>query len=537
MLSLTRRSAASGLLVFLACAGTLGAQGGNQPPAPVSPRPTLVVMLTVDQLRPDYLTMYERQFTGGFARLLRGGAVFLNGFQDHANTETAPGHASTLSGRFPRSTGIASNAAGVYDPQAVLVGARGAPASPFRFRGTTLTDWIRYASPSSRALSVSRKDRGAILPLGRAKQPTFWYAESNGSFVTSNYYADSLPGWVQAFNARRLPHQWAGKSWELLLDPSQYAEPDTVVTEAGGRGYTFPHTLSTDPARAAADFRGVPMMDQFTLSFALEGVRQMKLGEGPQTDVLAVSLSTTDAVGHAYGPDSREIHDQIIRLDRYLGAFFDTLFTLRDSSRVVLAMTADHSVTPLPGSKSRYPNASAGKVNLAPAVIPLFASLRAAGVDTSAFAFDDEGILYLDEAAIVSAGLRADAVTRTFSTEVMKVPGVLRVDRVSSLATRDTTTDYVARRWLHQLPPESGATAVVTLKPYWYWSSVNFATHGSPHDSDANVPIIFYGAGIKAGRNTRRALVVDIAPTLASILNVRPMETLDGRVIREAIRP
>lgn len=130
-----------------------------------------------------------------------------------------------------------------------------------------------------------------------------------------------------------------------------------------------------------------------------------------------------------------------------------------------------------------------------------------------------------------------DAVLRVFTTEVMKVPGVLRVDRVSQLASRDTTTDYVARRWLHQLPPESGAVAVVTFKPYWYWNGVNYPTHGTPHDNDANVPIIFYGAGIKPGRQTRKALVVDIAPTLAAIAGIKPMEALDGHVIREAIRP
>jgi predicted AlkP superfamily pyrophosphatase or phosphodiesterase len=536
MLSLTRQTTGYVLAALLGSANALSAQVGTQVPPPASPRPTLVVMVTIDQLRPDYLTMYERQFTGGFARLLRGGAVFLNGFQDHANTETAPGHASILSGRFPRSTGIASNGAGVYDPQFPLLGARGDPASPFRFRGSTLTDWLRFSAPTSKALSVSRKDRGAILPLGRAMQPAYWYAAS-GMFTTSRYYGDSLPTWVRDFNDRRLPHQWAGKSWDLLLDPSQYVEPDSVPTEGSGRDYVFPHLMSADPSQAAASFGGYPFMDQFTLSFALEGVRQMRLGAGPATDLLAVSLSTTDAIGHRYGPDSREIHEQILRLDRYLGAFMDTLFSMRDSTRIVFALTSDHGVTPVPGSKSRYPNESAGKVNLAPAVIPLFASLRAAGVDTSGFAFDDEGILYLDERAIAKAGLRADAVTRTFTTEVMKVRGVLRVDRVSSLASRDTTTDYVARRWLHQLPTESNATAVVTLRPYWYWASASYATHGSPHDSDANVPIIFYGAGIKAGRNTRRALVVDIAPTLAQIVGVRPMEALDGRVIREAIRP
>lgn len=500
-------------------------------------RPTLVVMLTVDQLRPDYLTMWAPQFTGGLARLLGGGAVFLNGYQDHANTETAPGHASILSGRFPRSTGIVSNSEGVYDPQFPLIGARGDPASPYRFRGTTLVDWLRVANPASKALSVSRKDRGAILPIGRAKQPVFWYARSNGTFTTSRYYGDSLPSWVQEFNDRRLPYQWAGKSWDLLLDPSAYSEVDSAPFENGGLDYAFPHFFPTDPTQAAQSFAAFPFMDQLTLSFALQGVRQMRLGAGPGTDLLAVSLSTTDAVGHGFGPDSREVHDQIVRLDRYLGAFFDTLFTLRDSTRIVIALTSDHGVTPLPLSKTRYPNQGAGRVNIRPAVGPLFASLRDVGVDTSAFSFDDEGVLYLDESALSQKGLRAEAVARTFASEVMKVPGVLRVDRVSTLAAKDTSTDYVARRWLHLLPPERPAAAVVTLKPYWYWSTVNFATHGSPHDSDANVPIIFYGAGIKPGRHTKKTLVVDIAPTLAEIVGVKPTEEhLDGRPIRDAMR-
>ena len=536
--AMSRRSFSPLAVAALLLAACVPARvASTQPTQAAAQRPTLVVMLTVDQLRPDYLSMWERQFTGGLARLMRGGAVFLNGYQDHANTETAPGHASTLSGRFPSSTGIVSNTEGVWDPQSPLIGVRGDPASPFRFRGTTLIDWMRYANPSAKALSVSRKDRGAILPIGRAVQPVFWYARNNGSFTTSKYYADSLPTWVQAFNARRRPHEWAGKTWDLLLEAGQYSEPDSVATESGGRDYTFPHPFPSDALQAAADFTAFPVMDQLTLDFALEGVQQMRLGAGPSTDLLAVSLSTTDAVGHRFGPDSREIHDQVLRLDRYLGVFLDSLFKLRDSTRIVFAMTADHSVTPLPGTKSRYPNQGAGKVNIRPAIVPLFASLRAAGVDTSGFAFDDEGILRLDEAALERAGLRAEAVARTFATEVMKVPGVLRVDRVATLANKDTTTDYVARRWLHMLPPDLNAAAVVTLKPFWYWSTVNFATHGTPHDSDANVPILFYGASIKPVRSTRRTLVVDIAPTLAQIIGVRPMERLDGHVVREAIRP
>lgn len=527
-LRIRRHGIALAMVACLTPASRMEAQGTTS-------RPTLVVMLTVDQLRPDYLTMWERQFTGGFARLLRGGAVFLNGYQDHANTETAPGHASTLSGRFPRSTGIVSNAAGVLDPQAPLIGARGAPASPYRFRGTTLTDWLRNANPASRALSVSRKDRGAILPLGRAKQSVFWYATSNGTFTTSTYYADTLPSWVQNFNDRRLPHSFAGKSWDLLLDPSEYPEPDSVKGERGGENNTFPHRFPADPALTAAEFSGTPMMDQLTFSFALEGVRQMRLGLGPVTDLLAVSLSTTDAVGHGFGPDSREVHDQILRLDRYLGAFLDTLFSLRDSNSVVIALTADHGVSPLPGTRSRYPNQGAGWVNVTPAIVPLFASLRASGVDTSAFGFDGEGILYLDEDALTKAGLRPEAVLRTFKNEVERVRGVLRVDRVADLAA-DSAKDDISRRWFHMLPPDLHATAVVTLRPFWYWQGVTYATHGTPHDPDAAVPIIFYGSGIRPGKHPRRTLVVDIAPTLASIVRVRPLEAIDGRVIREALR-
>src|SRR5687768_73091 len=163
----------------------------------------LVVFIAVDQLRGDYLDRFGPQLTGGLARLKRDGAHFVNAYQDHANTVTAVGHASMLSGRFPRSTGIISNNLGVPDPQAISTDGK-ASASPFRFRGSTLIDWMRVVDPLSRALSVSVKDRAAILPIGRAKQQAYWYS-STGAFTTSNYYADTLPNWVKRFNALKLP--------------------------------------------------------------------------------------------------------------------------------------------------------------------------------------------------------------------------------------------------------------------------------------------------------------------------------------------
>src|SRR5919198_6670404 len=169
-------------------------------PPPLPPRPKLVVVITVDQLRPDYLTRWKGQLTGGLAQLMTEGAFFTEGYQDHAVTETAPGHATILSGMWPAHTGIIRNAEGVLDSLAPLLGTAGPGASPRRFRGTTLVDWLKAVDPTARALSVSRKDRGAILPIGQAKEQVYWY--QSGLFTTSRYYADSLPSWVQAFNAR-----------------------------------------------------------------------------------------------------------------------------------------------------------------------------------------------------------------------------------------------------------------------------------------------------------------------------------------------
>src|SRR6266540_4509311 len=190
-----------------------------RPPAPS--RPKLVVVITVDQLRPDYLDRWKSQLTGGLFQLVNEGAVFADGYQDHAVTETAPGHSTILSGLWPAHTGIINNLQGVQDSAATLLGGVNGPgASPRRFRGTTLFDWLKAVDPTVRALSVSRKDRGAILPIGRAKEQVYWY--QSGLFTTSRYYADSLPRWVQAFNARRLPFKAANTTWSLLLPDSAY---------------------------------------------------------------------------------------------------------------------------------------------------------------------------------------------------------------------------------------------------------------------------------------------------------------------------
>ncbi len=524
---------------------------GKQPTAPAastaSPDTRLILFITVDAMRADYLERFGPQLTDGLARLYRDGAVFTNAYQDHAITETAPGHSATMSGRFPVHTGIVANITGVGDSLSPMIGAPGLGASPVRFKGTTLTDWLIAKDPRTRVLSVSRKDRGAILPIGRSKQPVFWYA-SNGTFTTSTYYSDTLPAWVREFNSRAIPAKYAGRSWDLLLNGRDYPEPDSVEAETGGQAFLFPHVMPEDSLVAPAALSAFPWMDELTLQFAYAGLKSLGLGKGPQTDLLAISLSTTDAIGHAYGPDSREVHDQILRLDRMLGVFLDSLYSVRDSRSVLIALTADHGLGPYPEvQRGHDPNRGAIRTILIPVLQRFSEELASAGVPGKAFWYDD-GVVTLDRATLLKFNVRPDTLVEHFRRGFLSVPGVLRANRLSELMRSDTVHDAVARRWLHMFDDERKAELLVTLKPYNYpMTAAQFghggaylraqAQHGVPHDYDAHVPVIFHGASFRRGRYDGFARVVDMAPTIAAATGTVPLERLDGHVLTEAFRP
>ena len=514
---------------------TLAAFGCAREPAPAPGRaPTLVVLVTVDQLRADYLFRFRDQLSGGLARLLDGGAWFPNAFHDHANTETAPGHATVWSGRFPSHNGIVSNPRGVPDTSVRLLESDGPGASPHRVRGDWFFDWLHAAEPAARALSVSRKDRAAILSIGRSRESVYWFAPE-GRFTTSTYYADTLPAWVEAFNARRLPERMAGRAWDLLLSPGAYPEPDSVPYEHGGRDFTFPHVLPSDSAAAAATVMDFPWMDDLTLAFALDGVEALGLGRGPGTDVLAVSLSATDHIGHHFGPDSREIHDQILRVDRALGAFLDSLARMRDSTRVVIALTGDHGVAPYPEVYEARTGIHVGHVSLRTVLSGVREALAARGVPSRAFRLESAQ-LWVDPDAFRWAGVPMDSVVEAFAERARAVPGIARVDLMRTLAAADTTRDMIARRWVHALPPDLPIAAVVTLEPHWVWGSGTDAQHGSPWDYDAHVPLVLYGTPFRHGVYEDTVRAVDLAPTLAAGLGLTVPADADGHVLREALK-
>jgi predicted AlkP superfamily pyrophosphatase or phosphodiesterase len=297
----------------------------------------------------------------------------------------------------------------------------------------------------------------------------------------------------------------------------------------------FPYRYPEDPAQAARVFTEYPAMDSLTAQLALDGLGAMNLGRGPQTDILAVSFSTTDAVGHRYGPDSRELHDQILRLDKYLGIFIDSLYKVRDSTRVVFALTADHGVAPYPELRAVREHKKVERTDVWPTMDAVNARIRARGGDSISVRFN-EGIVTINRESVTRIGLKPDSILDAVAKDLRRLPGVGRVDWVKDLARNDTTRDDVARRWLHMLPTDLPADLVMSLAPYAYFASVDMATHGTPNDYDAHVPVIFYGPPFTPGKYKERALVADMAPTLAAVADVKPGEPVDGKARVEAIR-
>lgn len=496
-----------------------------------APRPRLVVHLTIDQMRPDFLERWRGEFTGGLRRLLDEGVVYLNGEQDHASTETAPGHATLLSGRWPSQTGILTNNRGVPDPLAPLIevtpgGYRVEGASPRGFRGTTLYDWMLAADPATRVLSVSYKDRGAILPIGRARVPVYWFAD--GKFTTSTWYADSLPAWLRQWNAADFVSRLAGRRWELVRPVSTYPEEDNRPYEDGGREPTFPHVMPTDRQRGIRDIQYFPVFDSLTLDVALAGMEALALGRRDGTDLLAISLSVTDKIGHRWGPGSLEMHDQILHLDRALGWFLDSLEARIGADRLLVSLSADH------GGQDFPTDGHGGYRRLSDLTAELNRAVwRRWGI--SALADEDRGLVFADVAALRARGIDVDSIRAALADTVRRLPGVREVHTPASLGRRG---DHDAVMWHRLISAPTEWLIAVSLEPGWLWTDNRTITdHGTTNRLDVLVPIIIRAPGVPPRSVPRPVPAVDLAPTLAALLGVTPTEPVDGRPLAELADP
>lgn len=502
-------------------------------------RPRLVVVVSVDQMRADYLTRFGSLYKAGLKELNETGAVFTNARYRHANCETGPGHSVILSGRNAHHSGIIANAwydaalgravNVVDDPTVLPVGGSGRGASPANFIGFTLGDMLKKADPATRVVGVALKDRAAILMAGPRADAAYWFESAEGRFITSSYYMKSAPAWLDAFNARRLPDTYGAKPWTRLLgDESvyrRYAGEDHVATEADLKDTIFPHTITAPPGTAAFNdrLRRTPFADELTFDAALAAISGHDLGTDDATDILAIGFSASDYVGHAFGPDSHEIMDQMLRLDLLLGRLLEALRARVGADRFILVLTSDHSVMPLAETLQKQ-GVKAGRVKPADLQTAAMAALerRFPGKKDLVASYMAPDF-YLNLEALERQGLRREDVERTLSDALLASGAVEKVYTASSFAgdpppsSVDPYFDAVKRSYFASRSPH----VIGRLKEYLYLTSSPGGTgHGSSYEYDRHVPVVFIGANVKAGTYVAEAAPEDIAPTLGLLLGI-----------------
>ena len=498
--------------------------------APETKKPKLVVVITIDQFRYDYLTRFRASYKGGLARFLDRGAVFTNAHYEHFPTVTAVGHATILSGALPSSSGIVGNqwydresgkqVTSVSDDKSELFG--GAPgergSSPHRLLVSTVADELRMARPESKAIGISSKDRSAILPVGRMANGAYWFDTNTGNFVSSSYYFKQLPDWATKFNQSRVVDQWVGKQW--------------TATDASAAAQKPFRILPATPDKAYYDMLDrTPFHNDLLVQFAQAAVEAEQLGADDITDVLSVSFSANDRIGHSLGPDSAQVRDVSIQSDRSL----ETLFTYLDKKvgdgQYIAVLTADHGVAPLPEvmQQRKMPGGR----------IPEGAVLNA--VQTALSARFGEGrwvvgssgpAAYLNYALIAQKKLNLEEVQIAAAAAVRELPHILRVYTRSELRRGLGIDDTIDRRVRNGFNYQRASDLFVVSEPYWLFESSG-TSHGTPHNYDSHVPVAFYGAGVKPGRYNDHVAVNDIAPTLATMLDVEMPSGAMGRVLTE----
>ena len=520
--------------------------------APLTPRPRLVLAVSVDQMRFDYLTRFKPLFRGGFRRLWDQGAVFANAHQDYANSETGPGHSVFLSGRYPSHSGVVANSWWdavsrrwvnvVDDPVHAPVGGTGRGASPVNAIGFTVGDVLKKASPASKVVGISVKDRSAVLPAGRRADAAYWWESAHGGFITSTYYARTAPEWLAAFNSRPYPDRYAGQAWTRLLPDEgvyvRYAGADALPGEFDNVDTTFPHVLRGPPSPAFYEsFRRTPFADEMTLEAAFEAMKAHDLGTDEATDILAVSFAATDAVGHTYGPGSQETMDQVLRLDGTLERLFAEAERRAGAGRMLVVLSADHGSMPL-AETLQAEGIDARRA--APAILEkaVHAALAQRFPGKSGIvAADDTPHFYLDLDRIRAKGLARADVEATIEKALLATGLVQAVYTEESLFASAADRDPYARLFRNSFFQPRSPQVMTLLKANVYLSSYPGGTgHGTAHAYDRHVPVIFMGTGIAPATHDAPVGPQHIAPTLGALLGLDyPLQDAD-RLLTEVGR-
>ncbi|HZT39866.1 MAG TPA: alkaline phosphatase family protein [Bryobacteraceae bacterium] len=498
---------------------------GRAQTAKEAPRPKLVLLVAIDQFRYDYLARFRSEYKGGLDRLLTRGAVFVNANLEHYPTVTAIGHSTMLTGATPAISGIIGNdwyereskknVTSVSDDAVRLLGgAESSGASPRRLLVSTVGDELkRSGHGASKVIGLSLKDRSAILPSGHMADAAYWYDSKAGNFVSSTYYFQDLPDWVKAFNARRLPDKYAGLEW------------------------SYPEAVMKLPSEAGPKLSGAvyssPYGNELLEAFAEEAIRHEKLGQRDATDLLTISFSSNDAVGHALGPDAPQVHDICVRTDRVLGKLFSFIDETIGRDQVLVALTADHGVMPLPErlARDRMPGGRLSGADLFGEIKRGLSERFGPGDWVVGTAGTSP---YLNWDLIKTRGLKAAEVEDAAAAIAQSLPHVARVYTRHNLLAGNVTPDRISARVARSFNARRSGDLEIILDPYWIRGNTG-TTHGTPYSYDAHIPLILMGPGIRPGRYAEPVALNDLAPTLATLLDIETPSGSVGRALYEAL--
>lgn len=514
-------------------------------------RPRLVVSIVVDQMRADYLNRYYAHFeTGGFRRLMNRGYQYRNAYYPYMPTYTGPGHASVATGASPEVHGIISNnwydkSQGKYvycvsDTQSQSVGSA-TPAgqmSPHRLLVPTLADAMRlHWQMESKTIGISIKDRSAVFSAGHTGNGAYWLDNSTGHFITSSFYEEELPDWVKEFNTNGKVADYLSKPWDLA-DPIEHyisSGPDQSPYEGAPPGKdtpTFPYDL---PALLTTNGFGLigytPFGNDILVDLAKTAITNEKLGQDDIPDMLAISFSATDKIGHRYGTQALELEDTYVRLDRSIAELLIFLDREIGPHNYVLTLTADHGGATVPAYLQEL-KVPAGYFRRDSLATTFRNALETRWGDPELLkSFSNEQI-FLDHDRLQQLGLEKEEVIGLLSELAMGFPGVGYVLDQNQLQFGHLSNPILKRVQRGYHPLRSGDMAIVLL-PGWMAYGPKGTSHGSPYPYDTQVPMIFYGAGILAGGTARAVDITQIAPTLSDLLGIAPPHGATGEPLIE----
>lgn len=518
-------------------------------------KPKLVVGIVVDQMRWDFLYRFQDRYSaGGFKRLLGEGFSCENTFIPFTPTYTAPGHACVYTGSVPSLNGIiGNNWYNKYTNQVVYctedstvktVGSA-SPAgemSPRNMWSSTVTDELRLATNfRSKSIGIALKDRGAILPAGHTANAAYWFDDATGGWISSTYYMQSLPSWMQQFNARKLPETYMAKNWKTLYPIETYvqstADAKPYENNFPGGTTSFEHkTESFTGANRSAVFRVTPYGNTFTIDGAKAAIEGESLGARGVTDFLAISLSSPDYIGHAFGPNSVEIEDTYLRLDKDLADFLTYLDTKVGKGQYLLFLTADHAVAHVPGfaEENKLP---AGVSN----TIALQKSLNEAlqkefGNGNYIQTIINHQVHLNNDFIAQSRKLNRDAIKRSLIQNLLLQPGIDKAVDLENLPGA-SLPEPVRMMLVNGYNQKLSGDVQFMYRPQWFEGDALGTTHGSWNPYDSHIPLLWFGWGVKGGKTTREVYMTDIAPTVAALLQIQMPNGNIGKVIEEVMTP